>query len=100
MQGAGRFKNRIAEIFKTEGLSENLLSEIDAWHDRRYEETDKPGGTIQERVVFQMELAQLFIVTERNSLSLDTLNDALDQARQEGLDDLAQEIQDLIDSIS
>jgi hypothetical protein len=94
------FGNRIADIFKSEGLSASLLSEIDRWHDRRYRETDEVGGTIRGRVMFQIELARLYIITERNNLALDTLNDAWTEADQEGLIDLTEEIAVLIDSIS
>lgn len=94
------FKNRISEMYRNEGLSENLLGEIDKWHDRKYEETDRRGGAIEDRVVFQMELAQLYIATDRNNLALDTLEDVLVEADQAGLSDLAEEINNLISSIS
>jgi hypothetical protein len=87
-------------MYRTEGLSENLLGEIDKWHDRKYEETDRRGGAIKDRVVFQMELAQLYIATDRNNLALDTLEDVLVEADQAGLSDLAEEINNLISSIS
>ena len=92
------FKNRIAGIFKNEGPSENLEKEIDVWHKRRQEETDMPGGTIQQRVIFQMELAQIYIVTEKNDFAFDTLSDAWDEANNTGLTDLVKEITDLMNS--
>jgi hypothetical protein len=92
----GDFKNRISEIFKTEGLSENLSAEVEKWHSRRYEETDRYGGTIEQRIIFQMELAEIYLITERVDLALETLDDAWTQADQEGLQDLAAKIGDMI----
>ncbi len=92
----GDFKNRISEIFKTEGLSENLLAEVEKWHNRRYEETDRQGGTIEQRITFQMELAEIYLITERVDLALEILDDAWTQADQEGLQDLAAKIGDII----
>ena len=93
------FRSRITEIFKREGLSENLEREIDIWHKRKQEETDRPGGTIEQRVVFQMELAQIYLVMERNDFAFDTLSDAWDQANNKGLSNLVKEITDLMNSI-
>ena len=93
------FKNRIIEIRNNEGLSENLLSEIDRWHKSKQQETDMPGGTIEQRVVFQIELAELYIATRRLNLAYDTLSDAWTEADQEGLTDLVKKIADLMNSI-
>ena len=92
-------KNRITEIFNGEGLSENLNSEIERWHNRRQQETDRPGGTIEQRVVFQMELAQIYIAVGKNDSAFDTLEDVWDEANQEGLVDLVEEITNLMNSL-
>ncbi|PIR40128.1 MAG: hypothetical protein COV33_01385 [Candidatus Zambryskibacteria bacterium CG10_big_fil_rev_8_21_14_0_10_34_34] len=92
-------KNRIKEIFNGEGLSENLNSEIERWHNRRQQETDRPGGTIEQRVVFQMELAQIYIAVGKNDSAFDTLEDVWDEANQEGLVDLVEEITNLMNSL-
>jgi hypothetical protein len=86
------FKNRISEVFKKEGLSAALSLEIYNWHDRRQKETDGHGGTIKGRVIFQMELAEIYIAIERSDLASETLNDAWYQANQTGLNDLSTEI--------
>ena len=93
-------KNIISEIFKNEGISENLNSEIEKWHSRRQQETDIPGGTIQQRIVFQVELAQIYIAVGKNDSAFDTLGDAWDEANQEGLTDLVKEITDLMNHIN
>jgi len=93
------FKNRVAEIFKSEGFSENLNSEIEKWHSRRQRETDMPGGTIEQRVIFQMELAQVYIKIGKNDSAFDTLSDAWTEADQGGLADLVKEITDLMNSM-
>ena len=93
------FKNRIADIFKNEGISENLNSEIEKWHSRRQQETDMPGGTIEQRTVFQIELAQIYIAIGKNDSAFDTLDDAWTEADQEGLTDLVKKIEDLMKSI-
>lgn len=92
-------KNRITEIFNREGLSESLNSEIERWHSRRQQETDLPGGTIEQRVVFQVELAQIYIAVGKNDSAFDTLEDAWDEANQEGLTDLVKEITDLMNNL-
>lgn len=94
------FKNRAKEIFEREGLSENLNSEIEKWHARRQQETDMPGGTIEQRTVFQTELAQIYIAIGKNDSAFDTLEDAWTEADQEGLTDLVKEIENLMRSIS
>lgn len=94
------FKNRIADIFKTEGVSENLNLEIERWHARRQQETDLPGGTIEQRVIFQIELAQIYVVIEKNDSAFDTLNDAWTEADQDGLTDLVQKIETIMRSTS
>jgi hypothetical protein len=94
------FKNRVTEIFKNESLSENLLSEIDIWHNRRYEEIGLPGGTIEQRVVFHIEFSELYISTGRPDLAYDTLSDAWTEADQEGLTDLVKKITDLMNHIN
>jgi hypothetical protein len=93
-------KNRIVEIFNREGLSENLNSEIEKWYSRRQQETDMPGGSIEQRVVFQMKLAQIYIAVGKNDSAFDTLEDAWDEANQEGLTDLVKEITDLMNHIN
>lgn len=92
-------KNRITEIFNKEGLSESLNSEIEKWHSKRQQETDLPGGTIEQRVVFQIELAQIYIAIGKNDSAFDTLEDAWDEANQEGLNDLMKEITDLMNNL-
>jgi hypothetical protein len=94
------FKKRITEIFGKEGLSENLILEINIWHDKRHKETDGMGGSIEERVVFQMELAEIYIATDQQELAFDTLSDAGIQADQEGLNDLSAEIDELMNSLN
>lgn len=89
------FKSRITEIFKAEGYSENLKSEIDRWHARNQEETDRPGDTIDKRIVFQIELAEIYIAIERNDLAKETLDDAWVQAKQAGLSDLIRRIEEM-----
>lgn len=94
------FKNRVKEIFEREGISENLNSEIEKWHSRRQQETDMPGGTIEQRVVFQIELAQIYIAVGKNDSAFDTLEDVWTEADQKGLTDLVKEIENLMRSIS
>ncbi len=89
------FRNRISELFKNEGLSAELLAQIDDWHNQRFEENDKPGGTIEDRVKFQIELAKIYIITDRSNLADETLRDALCQANQKGLEALSEEIRNL-----
>jgi len=93
------FKNKIAKIFRSEGFSEYLNSEIEKWHGRRQQKTDMLGGTIEQRVNFQIELALIYTVIGKNDLAVDTLNDALCQASQEGLVEDMQVIGHLIDMI-
>ena len=93
------FKNRVKEVFDREWLSESLTAEIERWHGRKYQETDLPGGSIEQRVTFQIELAQIYIATDRNDLAFDTLEDAWDQATDSGLTDLVEKITDLMNSI-
>ena len=92
-------KNRITEIFNREGLSESLNYEIKKWHSRRQQETDMPGGTIEQRVVFQVELAQIYIAVGKNDSAFDTLANAWIEANQEDLTDLVKEITDLMKAI-
>lgn len=94
------FKKRVAEIFKNEGLSESLNLEIEKWHSRRQQETDVAGGTIEQRVVFQVELAQIYMAVGKNDSAFDTLSDVWTEADQGGLMDLVKEIADLMNSIS
>lgn len=93
-------KNRITEIFNREGLSENLNLEIERWHSRRQQETDMPGGTIEQRVVFQVELARIYIAVGKTDSAFDTLEDAWGEASQEDLTDLVREITDLMNHIN
>jgi len=93
------FKSAIYEIYKIDGWSEKLNSLIGVWHTKRQQETDIPGVTIEERVVFQIELAQIYIVAERYDSAHTTLNDAWTEAEQEGLTGLVQKIKDLMNSI-
>ncbi|MFA6270182.1 MAG: hypothetical protein WC657_03160 [Candidatus Paceibacterota bacterium] len=93
-------KNRITEIFNREGLSESLNLEIERWHSKRQQETDMPGGTIEQRVVFQIELAQIYIAVGKTDSAFDTLEDVWDEANQEGLTDLVREITDLMNHIN
>ena len=94
------FKSSVWEIYKIDGWSENLNSLIGVWHNERQQETDLPGGTIEERVVFQMELAEIYMVTERYDRAFDTLEDAWVEANQEGLVGLVQKITDLMNHIN
>ncbi len=93
-------KNRISETFKNEGLSESLNSDIEKWHSRRQQETDLPGGTIEKRVVFQIELAQIYIAVGKNDSAFETLEDAWTEADQEGLTGLVKEITDLMNHVN
>ncbi len=92
------FKNAIYEIYKMDGWSENLNQLIGVWHNKRHEETDALGGTIEERVVFQIQLAEIYIVTERYDSAYTTLNDAWTEAEQASLTDLVQKIKGLMGS--
>ena len=58
-----------------------------------------PGGTIEQRVLFQMELAQIYLATERNDMAFETLGDAWTEANQEDLSDLVAEITNVMRSI-
>lgn len=90
------FKNRIAETFQKEGLSENLKSEIEIWKKRKYEETDTPSGTIEQRVNFQIEHADLLIATEQYDWAWEILDEAAWLAHNAGLDKLNQEIKNFM----
>lgn len=93
-------KNRIATLFESEGLSENVLSEINRWHDIQYQETNKKEDNIEKRVKFQMQLAELEIVTKQLDLAFNTLSDVWDQAAYSGLETLVREISDLMDHVN
>lgn len=73
------FKNRIAETFKSEGLSEGLKADIKRWCDRKQEENDRPDTdvTATQKATFQVELAQIYIVTEQDDLAYGVLDDAV-----------------------
>ena len=73
----GDFKNRIAETFKTEGLSDSLKEEIKRWCEKRYQETDVRGVTVTQKAIFQVELAKVYIVTYQDDLAYETLDDVL-----------------------
>lgn len=90
------FKTRLRALFDAEGLSDSLKAEIERWHTRKQEETDRPGGTIRDRVIFQMELAKVYIVTDRFDFALETLEDARTEAFQGQEYDLEEEIDTLI----
>lgn len=70
------FKNIIAETFKTEGLSEGLKSEIERWYEKRFKETDDPNVdvTAVQKASFQLELAQIYIVTYQDDLANEVLD--------------------------
>ena len=57
------FKNRIAETFKSEGLSEGLKADIKRWCDKKQEENDRPDTdvTATQKATFQVELAQIIL---------------------------------------
>jgi hypothetical protein len=92
------FKNNISEIYKIAGWSESLNSIIASWHRKRQEETDI--STIEKRIVFQMELAQIYVAVEKYDSAFDTLEDAWTEADQEGLAGLVKRITDLMNYIN
>lgn len=73
------FKNRIVETFKREGLSEGLKADIKIWCDKKQEENDRPDTdvTATQKATFQVELAQIYIVTEQDYLAYAILDDAV-----------------------
>ncbi|OHB15244.1 MAG: hypothetical protein A2431_01800 [Candidatus Zambryskibacteria bacterium RIFOXYC1_FULL_39_10] len=93
------FKNKIAEIFKREGLSENLKSEIERWIDSVYERYHKYGSSAEERISIQLQIAQIYGVTEQYDNSWDILSDVWVYA--DGIKNakLVKEVDDLMDSI-
>jgi len=93
------FKNRVAETFKKEGFSQALSEEIERWYIKRYVETGQSGGSIEQRVLFQIELSQIYIVTERDGKAFETLGDAWDEANNAGLTELVEKITELMNSI-
>lgn len=92
------FRNKVAGIFGSEGLSENLLSEIKRWATRRIEETDQRitveerTADFEKRIRFEIEYAHIYIATEQYDLALETLDHAAYQASNAGLEELSKEI--------
>ena len=70
------FRNRIAETFKMDGLSENLKSEIDRWSERRQQKTEVPGVTLEQKIDFQIELADICDVIGNHDRAWEILGDA------------------------
>jgi len=92
------FKNRIAETFKTEGLSEGLRAEIGRWIDSVYERNHKYSSS-EERISIQLQIAQIYGVTEQYDNSWDFLLEASDYADGIKNAELIKEVDDLMDSI-
>lgn len=92
------FKSAVYEIYKIDGWSDKLDSLIGVWQNKRQQETDLQGGTIEERVVFQIELAELYIITEQDDRAWNVLDDAWTEATQEGLTGLVEKIRGLMNS--
>lgn len=94
------FKNNIAATFEREGLSENLRSMIEDWIKFGYAgRIGAWGSSGEQRVGFQMELAQIFGATEQYDDSWETLSKAWDYAHEMYNDELVQEIENLMDKI-
>lgn len=93
------FKNRIAETFKSEGLSKGLKSEIGNWIDSAYERYHKYGSSAEERISIQLQIAQIYGVTEQHDNSWDILSEASDYADGVKNAELIKEVDDLMDSI-
>ena len=93
------FKNRVTEIFKNEGLSENLSSEIKKWCELKYIEYHAHGTSAEKRILIQLEFAQIFGVTEQYDSSWEVLSKAWDYA--DGMKDaeLVKKVEDLMDLI-
>ena len=93
------FKSRVAEIFKNEGLSEGLKSEIEDWIKLAYERHHKYGSSAEERILIQLQMAQIYGSTEQYDSSWKLLSEAWDYADGMKNTELVKEVEDLIDSI-
>ncbi len=90
------FLNRISAVYNENGLTPELESEINLWHDRMYESTSMPGGAIEERVVFQIQLARIYIKIGKINSAQETLSDVWTQANQDRLTECLKEIDELL----
>jgi hypothetical protein len=90
------FKNRVAEIFKNEGLSENLKSEIENWSKSAYERYHKYGSPAEERISIQLQMAQIYGATEQYDNSWNTLSGAWVYADGMKNTELVKEVEDLM----
>lgn len=93
------FKNRVAEVFKSERLSESLKSEIENWIKLAYERYHKYGSSAEERILIQLQMAQIYGITEQYDNSWDTLSDAWVYADGVKNTELVKKVEDLRDSI-
>ncbi len=93
------FKNRVAEIFKKEGLSDSLKSEIESWLASAYERYDREGSSAEERILIMLQMAQIYGATEQYDNSWDTLESAWDYASGEQNAELVEKVEDMMDSI-
>ena len=91
------FRNRIAEIFKSEGLSENLNFLIKEWEDKLYVFMDRYGSTIEERTLSKIQIAQVYAVIERYDDVWDLLTGAWELVDEAGLIELKKEVENMLD---
>lgn len=89
---------RVEERYKSEGFSDRVKNEIGSWADRSQFSTDGMGGTLESRIKFQYELAQLYVATGQIESAKQTLDDALTEAEQSG-SPLETDIASLLNSI-
>lgn len=93
------FKSRIEEIYKAEGISDNLNSIIKEWEDKGYEFTDRYGSTLEERISFKMELGQVYAVIGKYDNVYDILIGAWDMLDGMGLVQERQKVEDLMNTL-
>ena len=105
---AEQFKNRIDGYFIEFGLDLSSIPEVSTpekfyeWKNQRYEETDKEGVTLEEKVIFRIELAYAYILSKDDNyaeLAWEELDDAQTMAEGGNLEELAEKIDTLMGSL-
>jgi hypothetical protein len=93
------FKDRIEKSFKEEGLSERLKLEIEERNKKRYFETSINGASVEQRISYQIELAQIYGITEQYDQSWDVLSDVWTFADNSNDEKLKKEVENWMDVI-
>lgn len=101
-------KRRIDIFFTEFGLDLSKIPDdfspekLFKWKNERYEETDRPGTTLEEKVIFRVELAYTYMLRSGDDnyarLVWEELDDAQTMAEGGNLKELLLKIQDLSNS--